>query len=274
MIRSHRKSILCLILAFSVFSAHAGGIYRVFDAFGAMTDWLLTRGKLSDKNTQMFNDISKKLGIEDREIKVRNSGLLLRLFYQYNNALADQYANRVYINEDHLNELTDGEKQFLMAHELAHHKNHHEFKILGVGAALAFIQFLFIKAFITRTPNDGLIKKYLTHGICSPLISLLAINVSIWGLFKAMAHQHCETEADTHAVTVAHIDPSHGAALMKNMYYPNSRNWPLYGKAQAVIQRVALPVLALPGIKHHVNHLASYEDRVAHIQSLQVPKSQ
>ncbi len=47
-----RKKILLLIMLsfFSGSIVHAKGIYRLFDKLGGITDWFLTRGKLSEKH--------------------------------------------------------------------------------------------------------------------------------------------------------------------------------------------------------------------------------
>ena len=92
------KKVLLLGILFSFSATDAVGLYPVLDGLGSITDVFLSKGKLSKEHEKMFNEVAQSLGIEYRDIKARNSGLLLRLGFGYNNALAVQLTNRVYLN--------------------------------------------------------------------------------------------------------------------------------------------------------------------------------
>ncbi len=285
-----------LLLFGSLNAIDTSVIYKVFDKLGSITDPILTRGELSEKHKQMFEETAKKLGIDHRDIKARNSGLIMRLFFGYNNAMAYPQTNRVYINEDCLNEIDDNSKQFLMAHELDHHLNHDIFsKIVINNIAFprvedAIVKSCAIKGFIDGE-NDNFAKQYMTYGInyhpywmllpklgisneiiikiIQFLLPLPGINLSFLELLKGKINQSFETRADTQAVTIAGVNPDGGVKLMRYLHHPDTKNWPLYAKIkQFCIEKFVLPVISLPLFKEHVDHLVSLEDRIAHIKSL------
>lgn len=265
------KIVLTIALVFSLSTpVHAKGIYPVLDRIGSITDWVLSRGKLEEKYEKMFQEVAASLGIADREVKARNSGLFFRLAFGYQNALAFQPTNRVYLNEDFLRELGDDEVKFLMAHELTHHRNH-DALIFGITAGmLASIQTNIMSKQRINGTADSYLDRYLARGWTFPLLPQLSAR----SLVEGQIHQHCETRADTQAVTVAGADPEAGARLMENIYDPETKNWPLYARFNQFFLGIMLKVYALPIIKSHAPHLASCKERVAHILSLKVVKQQ
>jgi Zn-dependent protease with chaperone function len=242
-------------------------LYRICDTIGYMTDWFLTKGDLSIHNQKIFAEVATKLGIQDRNIKPRNSGLLLRLTWGYNNALAMAQTNRVYFNDTELNKLSEEEKRFLMAHELTHHHQHHIWKIIATSIVVDKL----LRPCMAHTIKDmnsipPFIKNYLTYGYGWYINSILLF--TLWGLLQAQCQQIHETEADTHAITLAGVDPEAGVRFLQTVYYPDTTDWPLYAKVGAFLQKIMLPIFALPVIKQHVPHLASYQERIAYLRSL------
>lgn len=71
----------------------------------------------------MFQEVAKKMRLGHRNIQVKNTGLSLRLFLGYHNALACGPLNCVYLNADILNHLSDKASEALMGHELAHFRH-------------------------------------------------------------------------------------------------------------------------------------------------------
>lgn len=253
-------------LTFSGSAAHAITLYDLFDQVGWMTDWLLTRGSLNEKYTQMFNEITKKLEIDNRHIKAKNSGLLLRWWFGYNNALAVQFTNRVYFNEDVLNELPDEQKKFLMAHELVHHREHHIFKRIAVNEGINLVKKIITYAHQLPGRDENYLNQYLTRGFSLPFQE----EFSVYSLLKAQIAQKQETEADTKAITIAGIRPQDGIDLFQNLYYPDTTKWPLYFKIQDKMQRLSDIICSLPILKEHTPHLASFKDRIEHLIKIEL----
>jgi|GEM_PF-5012248 len=262
-----------LLLSFAIFALSHGSthpasfVYKICDTLGYMTDWFITKGDLSIPNQKIFTEVATKLGIQDRNIKPKNSGLLLRLAWGYNNALAMAQTNRVYFNDTELNKLSDEEKRFLMAHELTHHHQHHIWKIIATSLVVDKL----LRPRMAHTIKDmnsipPFIKNYLTYGYGWRINSILLF--TLWGLLQAQCSQIHEIEADTNAIILAGADPEAGVRLLHTLYYPDATDWPLYAKVGAFLQRITLPIFVLPVIKQHVPHLASYEERIAHLRGL------
>ena len=85
-----------------------------------IADTLFTRGSLSEKHQKMFHETALKMRLGHRSLEPKNVGILPRLLLGYHNAMSLGSIKRVYFNQDVLNELSDEQAQFLMAHELAH----------------------------------------------------------------------------------------------------------------------------------------------------------
>lgn len=264
-----KKLIVGIMLVSSTPLVKSKGIYVIPELFGSMTDWLYSRSDLSEKYEKMFQEIAKKYNIEDREIKAKNMGIIFRLYLGYQNALAVQQTNRVYFNEDFLQQLTDEQVAYLMAHELAHHSNHHTLKKIGGSIGIGLIQTAVVasalqSAFIKKNADNPLLQ-YFTCG-------LAAGQFSFWTLLNAQMEQRFETEADTHAITQVGLNPEDGIALFDELYHPTTDNWPLYAKINAFVESLLYPVLELPVIKQHMPHLVCHKDRVTHIASLKKSK--
>lgn len=260
-----RKKILLLIMLsfFSGSIVHAKGIYRLFDKLGGITDWFLTRGKLSEKHEAMFDELVKKFNLEDREIKARNTGLLLRLLLGYQAAEAVQLCNRVYLNEDCLREMSDEPIKFIMAHELTYHDRNYDFKQMWLSLMIdMIIEDLCSSKGIDRLLGDHYATNYFTSGIFLP-------KLSIWGLLEGQISQYCETEADAEAIIMVGINPEDGAKAIEYLFCKNTKNWPLYARIRAIFFKINVWIESLPILKQHALHLASFDDRVAHLRSLQ-----
>lgn len=247
------------------------GIYKLFHILGNLTDPLLTRGNLSEKHQKMFNEVARKLGIEDRGIQPKNVGLLARLYFGYANGFAVAFTNRAYFNDDALAQLSDEQKQFFMAHELTHLRNHHAFKFIPIH----FITFKFLKHIIQSVngendPNNSFVGKYFQEG--NKLFGLVPF--SIFSLAEGQITQRFETEADTEAVTIAGLDPEDGVNWLEAAFEnPDTTNWPLYAKIQLAIINCIKIIYNLPMINLHISHPPTYK-RQEHLRSLKKLKTE
>lgn len=256
----------------------SSSLYYGFDTLGSIADLLLARGDLSEENQKIFAEMAAKLGIADRNIKAKNSGLILRWYFGYHNALALQPLNRVYLNDGVLNEWPDDVKRFIIAHELSHHYHHHIFQSIIVSAIInnakvAAILFALRKGFIADSAGENnFLKRYMTYG---PVIAIERLSkyfiadFTIWGLIKAQNRQRQETEADTTAIAIAGVSPKTAAKALTLIRYPATDNWPLDAQFQNWALSRILDFMSLPIIKQHFHHLASLPDRVAHVMSLE-----
>lgn len=248
----------------SITYASPQGIYLLFHAFGCITDIFFTRGDVSEKHQKMFNDIARKLGIENRGLQVKNMGLISRLATSYNNAFASPTTNRVYVNEDVLNQLSDGEKQFLMAHELTHHRNHHIWKNWIITTiTLAVLENILQGKVDANKPNKNLLEKYCDKDNSVFLLGAFSIHKLVQGQISQMF----ETEADTEAITVAGLDPEDGVKLFDFLENPDTTNWPLYAKMQNFVGHYMHKLYSLPIINLHMSHPPIHE-RQEHLRSL------
>jgi Peptidase family M48. len=134
----HKKSLLlsAIFIASLAGSAIHAGFYDAASAVGHITDYIVTKGELSQENQALFEEVAKKLDIDSRNIEVRNSGLLPRLATGYNDTFYNPLTNRVYVNEAFLNTLTTEEKKCIFAQQLTHAKKNHAFKKLAQGLLL------------------------------------------------------------------------------------------------------------------------------------------
>ncbi|OGB97647.1 hypothetical protein A3F06_03905 [candidate division TM6 bacterium RIFCSPHIGHO2_12_FULL_36_22] len=260
-----RKSLLAALILMSVSTAQPS-IYSIFDKVGCATDWFLTKGDLSEHNQKLFEEMAAKLGIQDRNIKAKNSGLFLRLMAGYQNALAMQHLNRTYFNDTVLNEMSDDAKRFLMAHELVHHRQNHVFKR---GLAIMLLKCATIASTIALAGQNNFNARYLSNGI-----NLRIARLSLWKLIEAQIMQGQETEADTKAITIACADPEFGVEALDSLYHPNATDWPLYAKVLLLFQKATIWLYDWPILKQHAPHLVSYKERVAYVRSLKKNKNQ
>ena len=248
--------------------AHPLSVYSLLDTFGYCTDIILSKGKLSDKHEKMFVEIAKKLGIENRDIKARNSGLLLRLMAGFNNALAVQQTNRVYLNQTCLNEMDDEEIKFLMAHELSHHAKNHIWKRMAAAIALDIASNSI--NFNCQKPIKNFFEPSIGHIPMGRYIFNKSLaTFTIWNLIFAQLCQYQETEADSCAVLQAGVCPQNGVTLLTRLYYPQTESWPLYGKVINIINQLTMPIVSLPIIKEFMPHLTSYTDRAKKLIDLE-----
>jgi Zn-dependent protease with chaperone function len=257
----YKKSLLILLLSQAYFS-QSTWFYKFADYVGQESDIILSKGHLEDKYEKMFQDLCHKMQIHDRNIKVRNSGLILRLLTGYHNALACQLNNRVYLNQSVIKELNDDSVKFMMAHELIHHKRHHNLETLKISLLIDLSKKISTNIFNKKGENKDFLISYLTNGSNS-------FGLSVWGLLKAKFCQEQELQADREAITIGGQSIDSGINLMENLYNPNTTNWPLYAKYSWFISKIYLKIGSLPIIKDHVPHLASKEDRIKELKVIQ-----
>lgn len=232
-------------------------IYKVLDTFGALTDYILTKGDLSPENVALFNQVANDLGIANREIKAKNSGFLLRLFSCYHNPIACQWTNRVYLNDSVINALTPNERKFIIAHELTHHQGHHLFKRDLLIYLLSIIQVALTYSTCLDN-NESYLHKYMTNGW-----SLAGIEFNIFALIFAQYVQQQELAADANALLSTDIDMQDAEKALQHLHYPDTKEWPLYGRILWFFNYYIIEYFCtLPIVKEHVPHIASFKDRI------------
>ncbi len=269
-----------LTLALAVlFIPTARGIngYQILDKFGSCMDLILSKGHLSEKDEKLFKEVASSLGIENRNIKPKNSGLLLRLIGGYNNALAMQQLNRVYFNASCLKRMSDGQKKFLMGHELVHHQKNHTWKRLVFSYLMNFTQHKVEKLtrpqkVVKRSRENEIVElghtplyyRYFSEGFKPKFL----LEFSLKSLIIAQFVQRQETEADELAIQNTGATTEDAVAFLQHLYYPDTENWPLYAKIMHRINSLFMPILSLPIIKQHMNHLTSFKERAEHLKGL------
>lgn len=260
------KKFLLALLCSVVPAAQAVNFYPIFDAFGSLTDFFVSKSNLTEEDERLFNEIAASYGIDHRQIKARNSGLLLRLICGYNNALANQLTNRVYFNAACLLKMTEGQKRFLMGHELAHHKKNHHFKFTLVDLVKkglrAIICSLTQPSSVYVQGNSPLYLRYFAEGF------QFGVDFSLLGLIDAQIHQRCETEADEISIESAGTTLDDSDAVLESLYCPDTKDWPLYARIYAMLAKLLIPIMNLPVIKQHVPHLASKTERIQHLHEV------
>lgn len=234
-------------------------VYRIFDALGTLTDYIVTKGDLSPENQALFEQIANNLGITDREIKAKDSGLIIRLFAGYHNALAHQLTNRIYLNNSELNTLSPNERKFLIAHELTHHKNHDYFKAWFVRS---FFNYL-VAHILLKSPclnrNDNYFHRYLLDGWLIPGL----VQFNIWSLLFAQYKQSQKRAADANTLACTDIEFDDAVRAINYLHYPDTKNWPLYGKIGEFLNYYTREYFyTLPIVKEHTPHIASFNDRI------------
>ena len=263
---------------------HAKGLYPIANVFGTMADLFVANGKLSPKNEQMFRDIAEKMGIADRKIKVRNSGLLLR-FLRYQGVFSYQRLNRAYLNDNFLNELSDSEKKFWIATAAAYHAQHIGVKDFLGSFGIFNILAIFLSFIAPQSMGNNLINKlqrilvrYAIEGYEIPLIKELPIigkiissrlpNFSLPHLLYGQYIQNLKKKADRKAIFYAEIDSQEAAKAITASYYPEKKQWPAYAHIQDSIIKVIEPFATLPFVRHHFSYLMSISDRIKNIQKV------
>jgi len=123
-------AIFFLALAFSLHT-QALNFYPIFDKVGSVADYILAKSEeIDQEDVQLFHKVAQELGVENRNIKVKNSGALLRLATIYSNALSIQLFNQVYLNKSKLKTCNRREKRFLMRRGLAYHSKNDGWKTI------------------------------------------------------------------------------------------------------------------------------------------------
>ncbi len=252
-----KQLVLVLSLLMAQQSICISPVYKVLDTFGALTDYIVTKGDLSPENVALFDQVANDLGIANREIKAKNSGLLLRLFFGYHNPVACQGTNRVYLNDSVLNALNLNERKFIIAHELTHHQDHHLFKRQFLIYILSIL-----KVALTYSAcfdnNESYLHKYMTNGW-----SLAGIEFNIFALILAQYAQQQELAADANALLSTDIDMQDAEKALQQVHYPDTKEWPLYGRIINFFNYYLMEYFCtLPVVKEHVPHIASFKDRI------------
>lgn len=258
----------CLMLSLLLFtSSQSLTIYEVCDKIGSVTDLIYTKGDIDKEDEALFKEVAQSLGIADRKVKPKNSGLLVRLLMGYNNAAAISLFNRVYLNASCLKKMTTEEKRYLMAHELSHHKNHDSWKIAGLNLLKLYVTSEIAKSLTssdgvkTHSPFYG---RYFLEGFTVAFLFELSLKSLLFG----QALQKIELEADRLAITRGGASAQAAASCLHDMYHPDTTDWPLYAKAVNKISQIFMPIYSLPIIKEHMPHLTCLEDRVAYLSSV------
>ncbi len=280
-----KKLVLVLSVLF-IPAVQAINVYQVLDKLGSCFDLIISKGRLSEKDEKLFKEVASSLGIENRDIKPRNSGLLLRLMSGYNNALAMQHLNRVYFNASCLKKMSDGHKKFLMGHELTHHQKNHVWKRAALAVPMWFAQkgigkltrpvekedkkhfnwktFKKEEGPVDVQRHSPVYYRYFSEGFQIPML----VDFSLKSLIMAQFCQRQETEADELAIRNAGATAEDGVACLQQIYYPDTKDWPLYAKVMAVMSRILMPIMSLPVIKQHMPHLVSFKERAEHLRGL------
>jgi hypothetical protein len=252
-----------------------GKIYSVFDTFGDLADIVFARGNLSPQNQKLFEELAAKLHLEHRNIKAKNAGIFMRILMGYQHTFAIQELNRVYFNDDVLDEYSQDARKFAIAHGLSYHHNNRSWKLLLVKALLLDIKKIVINkaiamGFIILTPNP------LHLSPKNFLISYLTLSpyfLNVWELLLAQYDQQQEMQADATVVTTAGLNPASGKDFLYQLTYPTTDTWPLYAQIENLALSLLRPIRSLPIIRNHIKHHQSnsflYEARIAQFDNLQ-----
>ena len=258
-----RISLFAIVLSFS--AAYTHNFYDMCDKIGTCTDYVLSKGDLSTHDTMLFKEVAASLGIAERDIKPKNSGLLLRLFGGYNNALSIAHHNRVYFNAACLATMSEGQKRFLMAHELVHHKMQHCWKRMALLCSLSIFvklgKFVFLRSMQNSDAKgfQSLEEIFWYHYLFNCIIWK---RISFPSLLAAQYIKSQEEEADSMALQLSGVTIEDAAQVMDNLYNPNTRDWPLYAQFMQKIQNIYIAIAQLPVIEWHMPHLVSKDARV------------
>lgn len=258
-----------ILFTLSSLQAKQPTVYKIFDKVGTVADCIIARGNLEKKHQTMFDELVNKLGLTDREIKAKNAGLLPRLLLGYNNSASTEPFNRIYFNQDVLNDMPDEVAKALMANELIHALRHHFFTHYIPAALLEDLINTCMKHFILQShqheillnipPQLSLAEQYAIGNLRGLNFSKLLISPII---------RSTEYQADTEAVTVADIKPETAILLMLFLKNPPTNNWPLYAKIQNFIfNKICMPILSLPLLKQHQTH-PTYKERIDNFENL------
>lgn len=181
------------------------GINRFFNYLGDKTDQWVTDGNVSPKHQQAFEEVTRAMGMEDWGIQIKKSGTIQKKLAGAFNAMAYPFTNRVYIGDALLKYTTNEELRFILAHELAHYRNHHAWKRILLFQPCYYLCRLLLKNLKT------LCEKNLDQTNCSwEKAGATALGAYASFLLFLYTSRKFETEADTDAVTIAGIDPEHG----------------------------------------------------------------
>lgn len=271
MIKQYTKVLLLAGTLFALSSLHAEqpAVYKIFDKVGTVADCIIARGNLEKKHQTMFDELVNKLGLINREIKAKNVGLLPRLLLGYNNAVSMEQFNRIYFNQDVLNDMPDEVAKALMAHELIHALRHHLFTHHIPSGLLEELINTCMKHFILQSHQHEIllnIPPQLSLAEQYAIGNLRGLNFA--KLFTSPITRSAEYQADTEAVTVAGIKPEAAILLMLFLKNPPTNNWPLYAKIQNFIfNKICMPILSLPVLKQHINH-PTYKERIDNFENL------
>lgn len=243
--------------------------YAFFDKIGQIGDFFYARGTLNQKYETMFQELCKKFKIQDRAIKARNSGILFRILFGYRGGSATQLGNRVYLNQDFLEEMDEKSAKFLIARAIAQHQEHHDLK---QGVLMFF--FTVIQKIMEATayaPNTNKhLSEYLTTGKEFSVFGLPIFCLSLSSLIHAQILQSLQIEADTQALYTADITQDDAIQACKYLYDTNNVvARPLYAKIQSLLVAAYRWITSWPILKQHTPELVSFDDRAAHIKTLQ-----
>jgi len=117
-----------LLLTFLGFSLSFSSSYAIFDnvrlGAGKLFDIFYGYSDASPEVKAKVEALCKKMGI-NREVPVKKMSFFNKFFYGYANsyALSPGLLDRIYVNEDWFNELTDREIDFVLAHATARIKH-------------------------------------------------------------------------------------------------------------------------------------------------------
>lgn len=123
------------------------------------------------------------MGLDHRNIKPKNSGIILRFLAGYHNALSMGNLNRVFFNDDILKQMPIEHKKFLIAHELTHQYIGNAVKLLASKILTnTYAQFrprLYITIYAQLIHHKNiaisLIGKYL-NGSLFPIITIIPLS--------------------------------------------------------------------------------------------------
>lgn len=271
----NKKSLfLSAVLLFSLAGSLTHAMYPVFEVLGAITDPFITKGHMDQRYRKLFKEVAQKMGVDDRDIKLRNSGLLMRLARGYWNTTTLQRTNRVYANQDVLEKMSDEEIKYIFARELAYHKHHHGVSRFACDYGFKYLKIvMFLQCVMAGVINENNINtlpvNYIFGSIQVPFLGnvisgkLSSLSFGLTTLVLAQLIKKQKKYGDRIAVEKAGVSKEAATSALTQMYNPQvDEKWPLYARFQAELFNMGLPVANLPIIKQHAWHLTSLNERV------------
>ena len=229
---------------------------------GSIADIVLGLGSISTEDEQLVKALKEKAGIT-REVPIRNMSTLAKLIFGFENGFvfSPGIFDRMYLNKEWLSELSQSEKEFLIAHELMHVKHRDVFyailaKLLkDKGDKRAMGDQAANQPYSLRR-DLGLDRTPAQHAVVTATIVL-----------HNLVKRICEKRADFDAVKL--LGTGEGGSKLLSGVREFKVKGPWYRKMHACLNRLTYPLLSLPVIEHIYLDHPTYENRIKDITAQQ-----